>query len=596
MSNKGSGSSNSKIILRESDNIVSEPAMVADIFNTYFSSVAMYNNGIDDVEKVSFSTIIKKHETHDSIKSIKLHMIRNATVWQFNFQLVTVKDIRDCLNEISQSKSVGHDGLQLKFVKLAGPTFMHALVDLFNKGLKLSSFPLDLKMADVCPLFKKNDNLNKMNYRSVNLLPIISKIFEKLVARQFVAFFNGILDAKLSAYRKGYSCQHVLLYLTEYWRAALDDGENVCSVATDLSKAFDCMPHGLLIAKLHAYGISENACQFVMSYLSNRKQRVKTMGIKSEWTSTNIGVPQGSVLGPLLFNIFINDLFFLSLNGTLCNYADDSTHANRSHSIASLKQETESDCHKTTLWFEGNNMNANPDKFQLLLLNPKSNMDLTLSIGNHSIKNMTEMKILGITFDSKLNFNAHISEMCKRAARQINALRRLSKYLNQKRRISIYHSFIASNFNFSPVVWFFCGKSNSDKLEKLQERALKFVYNDYDSTYDDLLRKGNFLSVTMYRLKQMAIEVFKCRHGINPKYLNELFNEKLTTHQLRDTNLLQQNRFRTTTFGFRSFKYYGAKLWNSLPTEIKNTDNLNHFVRSITLWCKTDEAKQMIVY
>ena len=153
------------------------------------------------------------------------------------------------------------------------------------------------------PIFKRNDNLCKENYRSINLLTTASKLFENIMSDQLTEYFGDLLSSTLSPYRKGYSCQHVILRLTEYCRQALDNGSAVGTVAMDLSRAFDKMPHALLIAKLNAYGLSEHACNLIISYLQYRKHRVKIMGKYSDWATINRGVPQGSVLGPLLFNI-----------------------------------------------------------------------------------------------------------------------------------------------------------------------------------------------------------------------------------------------------------------------------------------------------
>ena len=154
---------------------------------------------------------------------------------------------------------------------------------------------------------------------------------------------------------------------------------------------------------------------------------------------------------------------------------------------------------------------------------------------------------------------------------QINALKRIAKYLNERSRILIYKSFISSNFNYCPVSWIFCGKKNSDELEKLQERALRFVYLDRTSTYAELLTRGGFLSLSQYRLKHMAIEVFKCIHGLNPSYLNGLFTKKEMVYDLKDKNKTVQPPWNTKKYGFRSFRYYGSKLWNALLRNISKS-------------------------
>ena len=180
---------------------------------------------------------------------------------------------------------------------------------------------------------KKKDNLCKENYRSVNVLAVVSKVFERVLSNQLMAYFVSILNHSLSAYRAGYSCQHVILQLTEFWLQSLHKGNCVGTVAMDQSKAFDSMPHGLLIAKLSAYGVSKHACNLIINFLCNRRQRSKVMGKCSEWVTINRGVPQGS----LLFNIFVNDLFYTDIDSMICNYADDNHLANESNSVDTLK-------------------------------------------------------------------------------------------------------------------------------------------------------------------------------------------------------------------------------------------------------------------
>ena len=193
-------------------------------------------------------------------------------------------------------------------------------------------------------------------------------------------------------------------------------------------------------------------------------------------------------------------------------------------------------------------------------------------------------------------FDLHISDMCKKASRQINALKRISKFLTQDSRKSIYRSFIAANFNYCPISWMFCGKKNTSKLEKLQERALRLVFCDQNSSYDDLLKRGNFLSLKAYRIKCLAVEVFKCVHGVNPTYLKRLFTEPLANYNLRDRRRLNQPRFHTYTYGFRSFRYSGSKLWNSLPRAIRNTNDINEFKKNITEWCQTCDLSKLEIF
>ena len=166
-----------------------------------------------------------------------------------------------------------------------------------------------MKLAEVSPSYKKADNLVKGNYRPVSVLTTLSKLYESAMNDQLFKHFVSIFNKLLSAFRKGHSCQTLLVKCIEDWKSALDQNKHIGVLFTDLSKAFDCLPHSLLLAKLRAYGLDISACNLIASYLSNRKQRIKIGNARSEWISLSKGVPQGSILGPLLFNVFINDMY-----------------------------------------------------------------------------------------------------------------------------------------------------------------------------------------------------------------------------------------------------------------------------------------------
>ena len=362
LSEKISNSCGNKIIIKEDNCILSQSQDVADVFNRYFSSVANYDGVPDGVDNLIFREAIEKHNSHDGIRLIKAKI---PPTTEFDFKCISEDKVFKYIKQLEGNKAVGHDGLSSKFIKLSGKLLAMPLCELFSRCVMSSQFPVDMKLAEISPVFKKIESLLKENDRSVNVRTVISKLFERVLTDQLMIHFDNLLHVHLSAYRKGYNCQHAILQLTEYWRRALDEGQNVGTIAMDLSKAFDKIPHALLNAKLLVYNVSPAACNFIISYLKNRLQRVKVQGVRSEWTTINRGVPQGSVLGPLLFNIFINDLFIVPMCSNIVNYADDNHICHKKKSTEVLCEVLRLDTNNAISWFEQNYMDANPNKFRV---------------------------------------------------------------------------------------------------------------------------------------------------------------------------------------------------------------------------------------
>ena len=433
---------------------------------------------------MSVEQLIDHYENHPSVKLIK---DKNEITQSFDFSNVTQNDTQIKLKKLKTNKASGFDNIPAKFLKLGADQLSYSLTPIINSTIEIKTYPDHTKRAEVTPLYKKSDNLAKENYRPLSILTSTSKIFEGIMCDQLLTFMSPLLSNELSAYRKSYSCNNVLVKCVENWRKSLDNDKHIGCILIDLSKAFDCLPHGLLIAKLNAYGVTKDSCKLILSYLRNRKQTVKLGNSRSEWLDLKTGVPQGSLFGPFLFNIFINDFIFdLERVCDVYNYADDNTLSFSHANLDVVKIKLEEASFQAVKWFDANYMKANPSKFQAICIS-RNDLNINFEISNHSISTEKMVKLLGVHIDDKLNFSHHASTICKKAARQINALQRIGKHLDFNSKLKIYESFVASNFEYCSIVYNSFSNVQHKKLEKLNERALRLVCNDYISTYDNIL-------------------------------------------------------------------------------------------------------------
>ncbi len=580
--------SHNTIMLKENGEVISDNKELCEIFACFFSTIANSIGSPDEIDMTNanfLSDIFAKHKDHESITQIIEH--HNQDLPEFSFKKVSPQYVKKVLSSIKSNKSTGCDEIPPKVVKLCAEELSVPFADMVNSAFESCEFPDDLKKADLSPLFKKADDMLKENYRPVSILPVWSKVFEIIIADQLLEYFKQIFNNMLCAYRKKYGCNHVVVKLIESWKAALDDDLFAGTLLMDLSKAFDCMPHGLLIAKMKAYGVNDQACKFMASYLSGRFQRVKISDERSSWTPLLKGVPQGSCLGPLLFNIFMNDIFYFIKTCDLINYADDNTLSKIENSIALLVTALQKDAENAVHWFSINLMQANPEKFQCMLMKSFTSKEVLpdhIEVNTTKIEIENCVKLLGTTIDSNLKFDKHVDVICKNASRQINVLYRFKGVFGFKQREAIHNTFILSNFNYCPIVWHFCSKSSTTKMEKIQERALRFLYNDKVSSYDCLLEKCKGSTLHLRRIKTIALEVFKSLNDLNPPFMKEMFDMKQVPYNLRDNNLLTQPKFRKISYGKNSFRYYGSHIWNLLPIEIKNSTTIDHFKDMIKQW------------
>ena len=458
------------------------------------------------------------------------------------------------------------------------------LSEVINHVITNNIFPDSAKTAHVTPIYKKKGRTDKVNYRPVSVIGSLPKILERYIQDKVCLHIDKCLSSLISAYRKNYSSNHVLIRLIEKWKKQMDNKLFVGAVLMDLSKAFDCVPHDLLIAKLHAYGFDMQTLILFYSYLKNRKQCVKINNVFSSFMVLVSGVPQGSILGPIIFNIFINDLVYF-IKSDLGNFADDNSISDAARTIPDLIKSLENESTNAIEWFRSNDMIVNPDKFQAIIFNrnPGNENAYTLKFDNTEIQTSSEVLLLGIEIDNNLNFKKHIHQLVKKAAGQLNFLSRQQKYLNRDAMKIVIESFILANFNYCPLVWHFCPSESIKKLERIQERAFRLLLNDYESDYDQLLTKVNKPTLEIRRLMFLATEIFKTINNLNPPFMKEIFELNTKRNTSASNRLVVQSQI-SMKYGSYTLRSLGPRIWNKLPCDIRNSENLYTFKELIKTW------------
>ena len=592
-----------KIVLVEGDKIINDDTELAETFNNFFDN-AVKSLGISEnksllteVEQTQGRVMdaITMYESHPSILKIKENVVVETN---FSFSPISTEVIHSELKLLSTRKAIPYMNIPPKQLKEVIDIIDKPLQGIWNEEILINKkFPSKLKLADISPIYKKLETVKKGNYRPVSVLPVVSKIFERIMDKQTNEYMEKYLSPYLCGYRKGYSCQHALLVMIERWKKSLDNGGYAGGVLMDLSKAFDTINHKLLIAKLHAYGFDVSALEIIYDYLSDRWQRTKINTSFSSWSLILCGMPQGSVLGPKYFNIYINDLFFLFLCTSVCNMADDTTPYACDVDLPRLIRNLEGDTASAIFWFEANYMILNPDKCHALISGPKTHVEhMYVEVGEQVIWESLEEKLLGVTIDKMLKFNTQLSDICKKAGAKVTALTRLARIMQfQKKRITM-NAFIESQFCYCPLTWMFCSRPVNDKINRIHTRALRLVYLDYTSSFDDLLIKNNSVTIHHHNIQRVAIEMFKALKGVGPEIMRSLFD---IDYNIRSEKSLLRPNVNSKYNGENSIRYFGPVVWDTmLPDELKSIQTLEKFKTEVKKWvpinCPCNLCKQYI--
>ena len=592
------GVSKNNISLIEGTKIITKDSEVAEILNNYFDEAVLLlginepsehlieNHHVND----PIDSILLKFSNHPSILMINAIMINSSS--SFSFHVTTLTEIENEINNLDTKKSNPINSISAQHLKEHADICGNYLHNIIIFCITNSNFDDGMKLADISPVHKKDDITNKSNYRPISGLSAGSKIFGRIIQVQIGNYMETFLSPYLCGYRKGYSVQHALIALLENLRVSLDKKGYGGAILMDLSKAFDTLNHDLLIAKLHAYGFSRNALMLIKSYLSNRWQRTKINNSYSSWIELLRGVPQGSILGPLLFNIYLNDLFLIALDTDICNFADDNTLYTCDISLKDLVEKLESSATLVIEWFRNNYMKLNESKCHLLVCGNKEEV-MIAKIGNATVIETHEVKLLGFNIDRDLRFKNHMESIYIKAGRKLNALARLCKFLPFNKRRVLMKAFVMSQFATSPLIGMFVDRNLNSKINALHFRALRMVYRDNISSFEDLLVKDKSLKVHHRNIHFLAIEMFKVKLGIAPSFMEDIFEKRVLPSNSVVNGLRHQSEFynshnpKTVYYGTETLKSLGPKIWNILPINVKNSANLEMFKRNIKIWIPT---------
>ena len=578
------------IILVENEETISDKKVVAETLNNFFIEA------VDNLDIPSFlpvntphtdniQVILDRYENHPSIIKIKENVREGDN---FSFTDMTPQDFESEILKLDPKKASTQNDIPIKMLIKTYDILSTHLSESYNKSKNQQSYPATLKLADVVPVHKKDEKTLAKNYRPVSLIPIVSKLFERNMYNEIIEYIENSLSKYLFGFRKGHSTEQCLVVMLEAWKKALDDKGVSGAVLTDLSKAFDCLNHDLLLAKLSAYGFSIDALKFIRSYLTERKQRTKVGSAFSKWMEIKYGIPQGSILGPLLFNIFLNDIFFFIKEISIANYADDNTTYANEKNVTNLLKVLENETSILLEWFKVNEMKPNEDKCHLLVINKQDEVSVTL--GKETIVSSSSVDLLGVRIDANLNFNEHVTKLCKKGNQKLHALSRISKFMSKEKLKILMKTFIISQFNYCPLIWMFHNRTLNNKINRLHERALRLVYGEDSLSFQELLDLDNSMTIHHRNIQRLATEMFKIKNNLSPIPMKEIFTEHINVHDLRSKRYWETSKVRTVHYGTETVRYRGTKTWELLPQSIKDSNTLKEFKANIKLWKPTDCA------
>ena len=550
---------------------INDPLELSSTFNDHFSSIGL--------------KLINAIQQNGDTPSYLDYVM--GTEHRFELKTTDCSTVFSLLSKLCKSKATGLDKISARLLRECADLVASSLCAIFNRSIVSGVFPTEWKSTKVIPLFKQGERSDLNNYRPISIIPVVAKVFERIVYNQFYEYLtvNNLISCNQSGFRSLHSTATALLEATDNWAFNIDKGNVNAVIFLDLKKAFDTVDHSILLSKLKAYGVGSNSFNWFKSYLDNRMQKCFVNGSLSDSQPLICGIPQGTILGPLLFLLYINDLPNCLANAHPRMYADDTHLTFASNDVAHLEENMNDDLDKITEWLTANNLTLNSSKTEFMLIGSRQRLNTfnrlpSFTIDGNSIKQVESTKSLGVYIDENLTWNTHIRHISKKIASCIGTLKRSRSFVPFETLLCIYNTLVQPHFDYCSVVWGNCNKSLSIKLQKLQNRAARILTSSsYDANADDLFVKLGWQKLNLQRDLKTATMVYKSLNGLAPDYLKSMFTNRsaISTYSLRNCEGKLAVPLPRTNFLKNSFSYNGALLWNSLPINLRQAQSLASF-------------------
>lgn len=496
---------------------------------------------------------------------------------------ITPNKISDLANNLKNKYSSGEDDIPTSIIKFCINEIKEVLCYIINNSFKYGIFPEQLKLAVIKPIYKKGDPELLENYRPISLLPSFSKLFEICMCANITPFMNDchLFSPTQHGYLGGRSTQTAIFQFTQNIQNFIENDKIALGVFLDLSKAYDCLNHEILFIKLEKYGIRGNALAWIKSFLSNRRQRVKVITdgqiAKSDILyANNIGIPQGSIMGPVLFIIFVNDLCNVTTNKNQCitNYADDNNLLMGAATYPELVEECNNLFSSTSDWYHKNRFILNKEKTNIILFRTKQAKIVTpqnINIADEEIKLVENTKFLGLHIDEHLSWEVQIDDLCSKMNKICYSIRVISKYLNDKSIKIIYFSNFESIARYGIIFW--GSNVNIQKTFIIQKRIVRIIQKiRYHETCRGVFKSNKIM--TMY-----ALYIYECLIFIF-KHKNDYFvNSTEHSYNTRALDIMYPKH--TLTLTEKSTYYRSIKFYNKLPNNLKLLESFNCFKKEV---------------